>query len=211
MPARPIPETVDEQPSLVQRAAASGWVLPLVLSLPLIGLARRATAWPWTDKTFGGLMHSSGELAIRLLIVSLLATPLLKIFPKARFTRWLRRRRRVFGVAAFSYGVLHVAFYLTQRSPSLVADLAEATYIAGWVALALMLPLALTSTDGMVSRLGRNWRRLHRAAYFVAVAAAAHWLLKPEESALGPVLVHFLPLAALEANRVRIGLSRSRR
>lgn len=189
----------------------SGWVLPGVLCIPAFVLLARAASWPWSDESYGELMHASGEFATRMLIIALLATPLQRIWPRARLVKWVRRRRRAFGVAAFAYALLHLGFYLAYTAPPMIiGDLTQWTYVMGWLAFLVMSPLAVTSTDGMVKRLGHRWRRLHRAAYVAAIAVCLHWLLKPDFDTLGPVLVHFTPLLLLQLNRVRVAMARRR-
>lgn len=185
------------------------WVLVAVLSVPALGILARIAFTPWSAEVFAGVMHSSGEMAARLLVVSLLATPLLRVWPRARLTRWLRRNRRTFGVASFAYGVLHASVYLCHKPwAEIVEDLGAATYLLGWMAFLVMVPLALTSFDAAQKRLGRRWITLHRLAYVAAIAGCLHWLLNPIGRTLGPVMVHFLPLALLEANRVRRRIKR---
>lgn len=183
----------------------SGRVLIAVLSLPAVAIVARICFAEWSEEAFAQAMHISGEMAVRLLVASLFATPLLRIWPRARFPRWLRRNRRTLGVASFAYGALHAGIYIGHRRwPDVVDDLSKATYIAGWLALLVMVPLAMTSFDSSQKRLGKRWIVLHRLAYLAGIAGAAHWLLKPDANTLGPVLVHFLPLALLEANRARL-------
>lgn len=183
----------------------SGRILVAVLSLPAVAIVARICFAEWSEEAFAQVMHISGEMATRFLIASLLATPLLRIWPRARLPRWLRRNRRTFGVASFAYAALHAAIYVAHRYwREIIEDLSKATYIAGWLAFLVMVPLALTSFDSAQRKLGKRWLVLHRLAYLAAIAGAAHWLLKPDANTIGPVLVHFLPLALLEANRVRL-------
>jgi methionine sulfoxide reductase heme-binding subunit len=199
-------------PPWLQRALDSDWLLPAGLAAVGLTLVVRAVAGPWNDELFYGLMHDSGEFSVRLLVVSLAATPLQRIWPKAALVKWLRKRRRAFGVAAFGYALVHLAFHLVYRWDRIADDLQQWTYIAGFVAFALMVPLAATSFDRAVKSLGiRRWRSLHRLAYLVAVFAALHWLTKTEGDVLVPVVLHFVPLALLEANRVRLALRRRER
>jgi len=125
----------------------------------------------------------TGTWALTLLVVSLAVTP-------AR--QWLRfselvRLRRMLGLFAFFYAVLH---FLTWSVFDHVFDLVEMAsdvvkrpYItAGMTAFAIMLPLAITSTEGMIRRLGRRWQALHRLVYVAAIAAVLHywWLVKAD-------------------------------
>ena len=87
------------------------------------------------------------------------------------------RDRRALGVAMFGYAALHLAIYLTRKWPEAVAKALDPDILTGWVALALALPLALTSTNGWVRRLRKRWGVLHRLVYAVAVLTALHWIL----------------------------------
>jgi sulfoxide reductase heme-binding subunit YedZ len=66
------------------------------------------------DVVFEDLLHPSGEWSVRLLILALMLTPLVQLFPQAQIVRWLVRRRRAFGVAAFGYAALHLLFYVLE-------------------------------------------------------------------------------------------------
>lgn len=185
-------------------------ILPSILAIPALLMSLTALTQPWTEASFGKLMHVTGEMSTRTLLLSLFATPLLRLFPTWRWVKWLRRRRRTFGLAAFGYGLLHVIFYLNFRAPEALEDLLKVTYLAGWLAFLIMLPLAITSTHGWMKRLKKRWLRLHQTVYLVPVAIAVHWLLKPDGGTLKPVLVHFVPLILLESYRVIWTLRRSK-
>lgn len=159
---------------------------------------------------YGEYVHQTGDLAARLLIVALAVTPLRLAFPNAGFTAWLMRRRRQIGVAVFGYAALHAAAYLLRQPAATIAtDAAEAPMAAGWVALAGLLALALTSNDTSVRWLRRGWKRLHRAVYLVAVLTFAHWIMTAFDPLAGAV--HLGVLAALEIVRVLLVYSRARR
>ncbi len=156
------------------------------------------------------LTHGSGEWALRILLATLAITPLRKL------TGWhkLIRLRRMLGLFAFAYMVMHFSVYLVLDQyfywPEIVADLTERTYIiAGFTCLVLCLPLAATSTDGMMRRLGgRNWKRLHRLVYPAAIAAVLHfiWLVKAdlvEPAIYGAILVLLLGWRVRESGQRR--------
>lgn len=150
------------------------------------------------------LTQGTGQWALRLLLATLAITPIRMI------TGWhkLIRLRRMLGLFAFSYMLMHFSVYLVLDRfffwPEIVADLTERTYIiAGFTCLLLCLPLAVTSTDAMMRRLGgRNWQRLHRLVYPAAVAAVLHfvWLVKAD---LVEPLIYAAVLAVLLGWRVR--------
>jgi sulfoxide reductase heme-binding subunit YedZ len=128
---------------------------------------------------YGELIHASGEWSIWTLMLALAVTPLRRMFPRQRWTAWLVPRRRYFGVASFAYAVLHVSVYLVRQGdwPKILEQAMEAGILTGWLAFVLFVPLALTSNDASVRRLGTAWKRLHRIVYVAAALSFAHWIL----------------------------------
>jgi len=130
------------------------------------------------------IQRVTGRSALTILLVSLAVTPLIRV---TRMGAWIRLRRPA-GLLAFGYALLHASSYVIldqELSISLIAaDVVEHPWVlAGFSALTLLVPLALTSTDGMVRRLGgRRWRALHRLVYPAAVLAVLHflWLVKKD-------------------------------
>lgn len=116
-----------------------------------------------------------GLAAFQLLLATLAMTPLRKM---TGWAGWLRIRRML-GLFSFFYAVLHVLAFLQfiVGWQDLWASFTRRPYIIlGLIAFAGMLPLALTSTKGMMKRLGRRWKPLHRFIYIIALAAWAHFL-----------------------------------
>jgi sulfoxide reductase heme-binding subunit YedZ len=118
---------------------------------------------------------------------------------------WLLRLRRMLGLFAFFYAVLHVVVYLwLDRQLSwaeIVVDITERPYITlGFVAFVILSVLAATSPRAVVRRLGRNWKRLHRAVYAAAVLGVLHfwWLVKAD---ITEPAVYAVALAVLFAAR----------
>ena len=159
-------------------------LLFLALLSPGVVLAVRAATGGLGANPIEELTHGTGIAALQCLVASLAVTPL------RRVTGWnsLIRFRRMVGLFAFFYAALHVLTYVALDQffhwPSIVADLTKRPYIiAGATSIALMTPLALTSTAGWIRRLGgRNWQRLHRLAYLAAIAGVVHywWLVKAD-------------------------------
>lgn len=194
-------------PAAAARTLGSPYVLWTVLALPAV---YTGIAW-WRGATFyGEVLHASGDLAAQLVIVTLAVTPLKYAFPRARFTRWLRRSRRYFGVAAFGYAFVHAVVYLQRQADlsSIVDDAAATAMWTGWLALIVMLPLAATSNDASVRRLGRRWQLLHRLVYPAAVLTFAHWILTAFDPVPGSI--HAGVLAAIVAIRLWLGRRRRR-
>ena len=123
-----------------------------------------------------------GDWTLRLLLLALSMTPLRILFGLS----WPITLRRLLGLFAFSYACLHFGVWLVLDHffdwPEMGADILKRPYITvGMTALVLLLPLAATSTSGMIKRLGAvTWRRLHRLAYVAGVLAVLHflWLAK---------------------------------
>ncbi len=141
------------------------------------------------------LLHPSGELAIRLMVLALLPGPLVEIFGVNRFLRgWLLLRRNL-GVAAFGYGALHLVFYAMDMTlPGIVNELPLPGIWTGWLALALLSIPAAISSNRAVIWLGRTWKRLQRAVYPAFALAIVHWLLLGWDAV--PALLHTAPLLA---------------
>jgi sulfoxide reductase heme-binding subunit YedZ len=127
--------------------------------------------------------HRLGLWALRFLMLTLAITPLRQL------TGWavLVRFRRMLGLYTFAYASLHFAAYLGLDLrgywTQIFEDIAKRPYITvGFIAWLLLVPLAVTSTTGWIRRLGRNWARLHKAVYAVAILAVLHfwWLVKSD-------------------------------
>lgn len=130
------------------------------------------------------ITHATGDWTLRFLLGTLSITPL------RRLTRqyWLIGLRRMLGLFAFFYGVLHLMTYLWLDKffavHEMLADIAKRKFItAGMTAFTLMIPLALTSTKWSIRKLGgKRWQALHRLIYASATAGVIHyiWLVKAD-------------------------------
>lgn len=151
---------------------------------------------------YGVLLHASGVLAARLLIIAMAVTPLGLIFPRAAWVRWLKSRRRYLGVAAFGYSLLHAAVYIQRRQELalIVEDARTMALWTGWLALLIMLVLVATSNDASTRLLKRGWKKLHRVTYIAALLTFTHWLLTAFNPAQG--FIHLGILAMLEFLRL---------
>jgi methionine sulfoxide reductase heme-binding subunit len=148
------------------------------------------------------LLHRSGDWALRLLLITLAVSPLRRISGWS----WLLRWRRMLGLYAFSYALLHVSVYLwldRELSWSEIAvDVLQRPYITlGLLALLILLALAVTSTRGMMRRLGRHWSTLHRWVYAAGLCSVLHylWLVKADYREPGLYAAIFLLLMLLRA------------
>jgi sulfoxide reductase heme-binding subunit YedZ len=159
------------------------------------------------------LVHPTGEFAARFLIIALMITPLMILLPQWRGPRWLMRRRRYIGVAAFGYAAAHTVFYLIDKGVIAItsAELARTVIWTGWAAFLIFVPLAVTSTDGWVRRLGTNWKPLQRWVYAAAALTLLHWAVLHNWGGSVPALIHFGPLIALQAYRIWWNFNRPHR
>jgi sulfoxide reductase heme-binding subunit YedZ len=149
------------------------------------------------------LMHRLGKWGLRFLLITLAVTPLRRLTGK----NWLLRFRRMLGLFAFFYILLHFLTYagLDQRFdfPAIIEDVAERPYITiGFTALLLLIPLAVTSTNGMMRRLGRRWQKLHRLVYPIAILGVWHFYWQVKLDTLEP-LIYAAILAVLLGYRLK--------
>jgi len=155
------------------------------------------------------LEHRSGDWALRLLLATLAITPLRRLTGRAEPVRF----RRMLGMFAFFYACVHLSIYIVidlgAYWPQLFADVVKRPYITvGFAAWLLLIPLAVTSTRGMMRRLGRHWQRLHRLVYVIALLAVLHflWLVKADHR---EPLLYLAIFAALMLLRFRGTLPKS--
>ena len=127
------------------------------------------------------LEHELGLRALQLLLLTLLITPLRHLLNLTH----LPRLRRMLGLFAFFYALLHFTVYLSLdlefNFGTFFKDVAKRPYITiGLAALLLLIPLAVTSTNKMMRRLGRRWQKLHRLIYPIAILGVWHfwWQVK---------------------------------
>jgi len=156
----------------------------------------------------GGLGANPVEFVIRSLgtwtLVALLVTLSVTPLRLATGWAWLLRLRRMLGLFTFFYALLHLGAWLwfdhLFDAATILRDLLKRPYITvGFAALLLLLPLAVTSTNAWVQRLGgRNWQRLHRLVYVIAPLAVLHfWWQKAAKNDVGEPFVYALIVAAL--------------
>ena len=156
--------------------------LAAVLPCAWIGLAL-ASGWVEGDQV-KFIQHVTGTTALVTLFLTLAVTPLRQL----RGWNELIRARRLIGLTAFWYALLHFLTYVVFDQSLSVADIAEDVakhpwVLVGFTSFLLLIPLAVTSTKGWVRRLGgKRWRRLHRLIYPAAVGGVLHylWLVKQD-------------------------------
>ena len=166
------------------------WVAkPVLFVLCLVPLAW--LVWDGVTNNLGAnpvetVRRYTGDWTLRFLLIALTVTPL------RRLTGWhvVVRLRRMLGLFAFFYACLHFVSYIWLDQffmwDAIIEDILDRPYITvGVAAFLLLIPLAATSTNGMVRRLGgRRWQRLHQLVYVIAVLGVIHflWLVKSDIS-----------------------------
>lgn len=169
-------------------------VLKLIVFLgvlaPGLWIAAQAATGTLGSKPITSAIHQSGDWAVRLLLVSLLVTPLRFIadWPKLILVR------RMVGVAAAAYALAHLVFYVVEQAFDLqkvASEIILRFYLTiGFAGLVGLLVLAATSTDAMIRRLGSTaWNRLHLLTYPIAFIAIWHFFLQTKIDVSQPVLM----------------------
>jgi len=135
-------------------------------------------------------LRTTGVLTLIFLLITLAVTPVRKYFGWNNLVKF----RRMLGLYAFFYGFLHLITYsIFDKSlslPAIVADVWQRPFIAiGMLAFFLLIPLAVTSTNGMIKRLGgKNWARLHKLTYLVAILGVIHFWMIVKSDVFYPAL-----------------------
>jgi methionine sulfoxide reductase heme-binding subunit len=147
--------------------------------------------------------RTTGMLTLVFLLISLAVTPLRKLTS----IQWLIRFRRMLGLYAFFYGFLHLLTYVwfdrSWKLGTVVPDILQRPFIAvGMLSFFIMVPLAITSTDKMLKRLGgKRWQKLHKTAYLAAIAGVVHYYLLVKTNVRLPLILAFV-LALLLGYRI---------
>jgi sulfoxide reductase heme-binding subunit YedZ len=165
------------------------WIVYLLLALPLVSLVWQAVSGGLGPDPVRTLERSLGETGLQLIVAGLLVTPLRRLLGVN-----LIRYRRAIGVMAFAYVALHLTVWvsldLAFRWAEIGTDLLKRPYIiVGMIGFLALLPLAVTSNNLSVRKLGPvAWKRLHRLTYVAAVAGAVHYLMLVKAWPLEPIL-----------------------
>ncbi|MEE9328416.1 MAG: protein-methionine-sulfoxide reductase heme-binding subunit MsrQ [Cocleimonas sp.] len=160
----------------------------------------------WLDKLganpLEAVIRGLGDWGLRILLITLLISPLRRLLNWAQ----LLRLRRMLGLYAYYYVVLHLFMYLYFEQyfdwEEIWFDIVERPFITvGMGSVVLLTPLALTSTKGMIKRLGKNWKRLHMLIYPISILAVLHfwWMVKIDITE--PVIYAFI-LAIMLSERI---------
>ena len=164
----------------------SAWSKPVVHLLCLLPFA--SLLWAAFNDGLGAnpvekLTHETGDWTLRLLLITLCLTPLRQWTGQASWIRF----RRMLGLYTFFYVSCHfLIWFVADHSfdpGSMIEDIVKRPYITlGFSAFLLMIPLAITSNQAMIRRLGRKWKTLHRLVYLIILLGVLHflWLVKAD-------------------------------
>jgi sulfoxide reductase heme-binding subunit YedZ len=169
------------------KVLSSKWTKVFAFLLCLVPLFR--LVWRFYQQKLGAnpiekITHTTGDWTIWFLLITLSVTPFRKLLNQPKLARF----RRMLGLFAFFYGCLHLTTWIWLDKffdlKEMWADVVKRRFITvGMLAFVLLIPLATTSTNGWVRRLGFvRWQRLHRLVYFSALAGVIHyyWLVKSD-------------------------------
>jgi sulfoxide reductase heme-binding subunit YedZ len=192
----------------MNRNAVIRWVIkPLVFVtclLPFVFLVWRAVQNDLGANPVETLTRDTGEWALRFLLVTLTITPLRMLTGQSVVVRF----RRMLGLYAFFYALMHFMIYIwldrELALDTIVKDVIKRPYITvGFTAFVLLWPLALTSTKGMIRRLGKRWQKLHRLVYIIAVLGVLHFLWLVKADVLEPIIYGSILIALLTVRAVK--------
>lgn len=150
------------------------------------------------------MTRATGSWALYFLCITLAVTPVRRLTG----WNWLIRLRRMLGLYAFFYALLHFTTFLWFDHffdiGAMWRDVLKRPFITvGFLAFVLLLPLAATSTDAAIRRLGRRWQRLHRTIYLIAPLAVVHfWWMRAGKNDVGEPLLFAVIVAILLLARV---------
>ena len=206
----------DERVRQLKRALFVSALLPLLINVWLAAQDRLGA------NPIESLTRSSGDWTLYFLALTLAITPLRRLSGQ----HWLQSMRRMLGLFAFFYACLHFTTFVWFDHFFDLAEIGRDVWkrpfiTVGFAALLLLIPLAVTSTNAMQRRLGRQWSQLHRLVYGVALLALLHfwWMRAGKQNFAEPILMGAIIIILLAARaagptqrwiRARKGLSDSR-
>ena len=158
-------------------------VVFIICLLPLAAIVYAAFTGGLGANPVEEITHITGEWGLNFLLITLAVSPLRYLSGWNKLVNF----RRMLGLFAFFYVCLHFLTYLVFDQffdlAAIIDDIAKRPYITvGFLALVILIPLAITSTKAMMRRLGKRWQSLHKLAYFAAILGVLHyvWLVKAD-------------------------------
>lgn len=193
------PHAKPMSPTLVRR-----YLKPIIFAaclLPLLCLLWQAFGLAGTDlgaNPIEKIQDTFGQWGLRMLVITLAITPLRDWFDAP----WLVMLRRMLGLFAFTYVLLHFLTWLVLDQgfywSGILADIAERPFITiGFAAFVLLVPLAVTSTNRMMRRLGKRWKTLHRLIYPIALLAVWHYYWQVKADVREPLIYFSIVMVLL--------------
>lgn len=192
----------------VKQVLKSGYAKPVLFVLCLVPLA--VLVWRGFEGNLGAnpvetITHETGDWALRFLLFTLAITPIRNWTGNSAVIRF----RRMLGLYVFFYAFCHfLIWFIADHSfdfAEMIEDIIDRPYITlGFSALVVMLPLAITSNQAMIRRLGAaRWKSLHKFTYLVAILAVLHflWLVKADYLEAG---IYAVIAAVLLLQRVKL-------
>ena len=170
-------------------------------ALPLLSLV-------WAAVEIGGttlgtnpverIQDTFGQWGLRFIVITLAVTPLRDWFGQP----WLVQLRRMLGLYAFFYVLMHFLTWLLLDQglywPGILEDIAKRPFITiGFAALVMLVPLAVTSTNKMMRRLGKRWKKLHRLVYVIGLLAVWHYYWQVKADTTEPLIYLAIVLVLL--------------
>ena len=166
------------------RAAAFGLLLVPALMLFYAAWMHQLGSKPWTQA-----IHQTGTWTVRILIATLAISPFRRLFDWGK----LIGIRRMLGLGVMAYALGHLTLYCIDMAFDwglIVSEIVKRFYLTiGFVALLGLVAQGVTSTDGMIRRLGKNWQRLHNLVYPIAMLALLHFALQSKIDVTEAVLM----------------------
>ena len=155
------------------------------------------------------MTRTTGDWALYFLLMTLAITPLRQLTGQG----WLIRIRRMLGLYVFFYACMHFLTYIWFDQffnvSEIVADIIKRPFITiGFVCLMLLLPLAITSTNKMVQRLKKNWKRLHQLIYVISPLAVLHYFMMTRADYLQPIIMLSILLVLLAYRLIKFSKTR---
>lgn len=177
------------------RENSGRWSLEKIIAfvggcIPALWLAWRAWSGDLNPaRPVNEAIHSTGNYAIWLIVLSLCVSPARRLFMAPK----LINMRRTLGVTAFCYAMLHFALYFVQEKfvlTKIASEIVLRIYLTiGFVALLGLIALAATSTDAMIRRLGPRWNTLHKVIYPIAILGIIHFMMQTKVDITEAVMV----------------------
>jgi sulfoxide reductase heme-binding subunit YedZ len=170
----------------------------IICLLPFVFLVAQAINGSLGVNPVETMTHRTGEWALRFLLITLSVTPLRRITSMT----WLIKFRRMLGLFVFFYAFLHFVTYIWFDQyfdwMEILIDIPKRPFITvGFAAFVLLIPLAITSTNKMMRRLKKNWVKLHKLVYVIAVLGVLHFLWVVKADTLEPLVYAAILLALL--------------